>query len=158
MISKKILFLILLLCCYFFVLIPKGFAADIETTFGKVFKGEVIEETKEYIRIQTKQGDIYKIRHKHIASRSDRSALQEGTGEASFEEKWDTEYTLEDWEKWMAENENFLNTMERMQQNFMRIMSSSTDKINKYFQSGKTKEGLQAGQSAGAESNLVQLW
>jgi len=125
-------------------------AARIETTFGKVFEGDVIEEKDAFLRIRTAEGDTYKIRKRHIVSRSDQpQAAAPNEGEDSLSQQWDTDRTLADWERWQAENASYLKQVERLQTMFMRVMMESSSQINRYLESGKIREGLEIGQTAG---------
>jgi|GEM_PF-3793159 len=128
-------------------------AARIETTFGKVFEGDVIEERDSYLRIRTAEGDTYKIRQRHIASRSDESQAAAATEDLSPAEQWDTDRTLADWERWQAENENYLKQVERLQGMFMSAITKASAQINRYLSSGKIREGLHLGRTIG---NQVQ--
>ncbi len=104
----------------------QGSAEVITTTHGKVFEGEVSKEKPRYIQIQTSDGGVYKIKKRHIRSRSSQvDESQEGD-----EQEEVVEHTVKDWENWREKNKFYLKKTMQLFIDYLRVVKALSTKVN----------------------------
>jgi len=140
----------LVLLCSGVLVARISIADSIKLTSGKVFEGEIIEKTQEYIKMNTSVGEITI----PIKSIDPDSLSSGGAGSEISEEEKAASFKVDDWDQWIAQNQGYLDIISEMQQKYLSTMDESTRNINEAL----GKKDIKAGKAAAVKARSKLLF